>query len=251
MGRAVSRFNARKHGLAAHYLVVDPEDQPAFGLHLQSFCDGIQPSGPVEEDLVRQIAIDAWRLRRLRNIESGFFDMRLHDLAGTLEANYGDAPTHLRLALVVERDSPTGTLLTLSRYEVRLERSYFRALHELQRIQARRSGQDVPPPAAADLDITISHPPSPPPNSPAPSDLQELPNEPSCNPPHPVTVPACNPFPQTDTALPPTSSLPSPSQPPTTPSKKDEAPPSPPSDEICVHLCSSVVPKLFSTRPPP
>jgi hypothetical protein len=44
----------------------------------------------------------------------------------------------------------------LSRYEMTLERSLYKALHELQRLQAARDGQAVPPPEAVDVDISIS-----------------------------------------------------------------------------------------------
>jgi hypothetical protein len=42
----------------------------------------------------------------------------------------------------------------LSRYEAGIERSYYRALHELERLQHRRRGGHVPPPLA--LDVTVS-----------------------------------------------------------------------------------------------
>ena len=43
------------------------------------------------------------------------------------------------------------TLAKVQRYEAGLERSLYRALHELQRLQAGRQGQHVPPPAAVDV----------------------------------------------------------------------------------------------------
>src|SRR5262245_2769465 len=43
---------------------------------------------------------------------------------------------------------------TLSRYEASLERSYYRAFHELQRLQEARRGGHVPLPLA--LDVTVS-----------------------------------------------------------------------------------------------
>jgi len=46
----------------------------------------------------------------------------------------------------------------LSRYEVTLERSLYKALHELQRLQAARDGQAVPLPEAVEVDISISTP---------------------------------------------------------------------------------------------
>ena len=43
----------------------------------------------------------------------------------------------------------------LSRYEATIERSLYKALHELQRLQAaRRTKGNVPPPMAVDVDIS-------------------------------------------------------------------------------------------------
>jgi hypothetical protein len=43
----------------------------------------------------------------------------------------------------------------LSRYETTIERSLYKALHELQRVQAaRRGGGSAPPPAAIDVDVS-------------------------------------------------------------------------------------------------
>jgi hypothetical protein len=45
-------------------------------------------------------------------------------------------------------------LAKLSRYETSMERSLYKALHELQRLQASRKGQPVPLPVAVDIDVT-------------------------------------------------------------------------------------------------
>ena len=43
----------------------------------------------------------------------------------------------------------------VSRYETTLERSLYRSLHELQRLQvARRANGNVPPPMAVDVDVS-------------------------------------------------------------------------------------------------
>jgi hypothetical protein len=43
----------------------------------------------------------------------------------------------------------------LSRYETPIERSLYKALHELQRLQAaRREESNVPPPVAVDVDVS-------------------------------------------------------------------------------------------------
>ena len=42
------------------------------------------------------------------------------------------------------------------RYEAHLERGLYKALHELQRLQAVRHGQDVPAPAALDITTDLA-----------------------------------------------------------------------------------------------
>ena len=44
----------------------------------------------------------------------------------------------------------------VGRYETHLERSFYKALHELQRLQAARSGQAVAAPIAVDVDLAVS-----------------------------------------------------------------------------------------------
>lgn len=56
-----------------------------------------------------------------------------------------------RAALLPEGE----TLDKVSRYETTLERSLFRTLHELQRLQAARAGERVLPPAAVDVDLSV------------------------------------------------------------------------------------------------
>ena len=52
--------------------------------------------------------------------------------------------------------STTDTLSKLSRYEVAIERSLYKALHELPRLQAARAGRAVSAPAV--LDVNVSGP---------------------------------------------------------------------------------------------
>ena len=45
---------------------------------------------------------------------------------------------------------------TILRYETTIERSLFRALHELERLQAKRNGKDVQVPAVVDVNLDSS-----------------------------------------------------------------------------------------------
>ena len=56
------------------------------------------------------------------------------------------------LAYKSDRDK----LQLLSRYELTLERSLYKALHELQRLQAERQGIPVRPPTAIDMTVEMA-----------------------------------------------------------------------------------------------
>jgi hypothetical protein len=61
------------------------------------------------------------------------------------------------LASIVRRlRGNPGSFANLWRHEGALLRSFFRTLHELQRLQAIRAGERVPPPAAVDIDVNIN-----------------------------------------------------------------------------------------------
>jgi hypothetical protein len=71
-------------------------------------------------------------------------------------ATLRDESTAATLGLIFIRGSSGADPLSkLQRYETPIERSYFRALHELQRLQHARLGGHVLPPVA--IDINVNH----------------------------------------------------------------------------------------------
>src|SRR5881628_3213748 len=133
-GRDAVRLNGLKHGLTVSTLVLKGESESDFESLLDSFEAEHRPSTPTEEALVRQMAMAQWRLRRLYHVEAGFFTARLHDLRRDFKTpQFAD-----RLATIVRDDCRNANaLVNLSRYEARLERAFYRALQELQRLRAR------------------------------------------------------------------------------------------------------------------
>jgi hypothetical protein len=144
-GKAAVRLNALRHGLTAENAVIDGEDEEAFDELLNTFLDDLQPAGPLETALVHQVVMAQWRLARCRAIETGFFNLGLIDHKQDLEADYNNLIDVDKLAHVFRRDAcPTPSVLeTLARYEARIERAFYRALHELQRLQAVRKTNSV------------------------------------------------------------------------------------------------------------
>jgi hypothetical protein len=165
-GRAAVRLNALKHGLTSELLLPSPEERPNFDHLCEAFHTEYQPVGPTEESLFENLVAAKWRLSRARKSETGFFIKRGLELDQTSEV-YRDLPANGRLAMIVDSDSASDdTLSKISRYEARLERSFYKALSELRRaIEQREPAEPVatkqtqsedqppeptPPPAAND-----------------------------------------------------------------------------------------------------
>ena len=134
-GKAVVAYNATKHGLLSRESLVKGEseaDLVDFGKRLRA---QLAPVGELELLLVDRIVSTAWRLRRLVSVEAMLFNKeQTPDYAFN---HYGREKMGV-----------------LSRYEVTLERSLYKALHELQRLQAARDGQAVPLPVVVDVSVS-------------------------------------------------------------------------------------------------
>jgi hypothetical protein len=149
-GKDVARLNATKHGLLSQEVLLPGEDEAAFTELSESLNAQLQPLGELESMLVEQIIAARWRLRRLRRVEAGVFAPELRDIYTQRIASENETAA-LGLSFIRKADG----FSTLSRYEAALERSLYKALHELQRLQAARDAEtEVPPPAVLDVDVS-------------------------------------------------------------------------------------------------
>jgi hypothetical protein len=105
-GRDAVRFNALRHGLTAKTAVLAGGNQEHFDEALEAFQAEYQPSGPTQNLLVQQMVMAAWRLARLRHIETGLFNLRLCDLAAELNRKYTRVPENGREAFVFRDGKP-------------------------------------------------------------------------------------------------------------------------------------------------
>ena len=150
-GKARVARNALKHGMLSRETLLPYEDAGAFEELVEALWADWQPVGAQEEVLVEQVARETWRLRRVGRAEAGVFALEGRFSSGaptaaTLSSSLGLAFTrHSRRSIVFP---------TLSRYEAGIERSYYRALHELQRLQHARRGGQSQPPLAVDVNLT-------------------------------------------------------------------------------------------------
>ena len=166
-GKHVVRWNVLKHGLLAQKAVVPAgpgqENLDEFRFLLEQLRRDLQPHGAVEEILVEKIAVCYWRLRRLLHSEMG-------ELQKGLASAVDEAASHQRILKMVGREMteeeedrwieteqdcrrvPESEVVDkLLRYETKLERELYRALHQLERTQRQKRGEMVPPPVTVDF----------------------------------------------------------------------------------------------------
>ncbi|MEO7143181.1 MAG: hypothetical protein ABI165_06710 [Bryobacteraceae bacterium] len=128
-GKEASKNNAFKHGLTSQQIVIKNEDPQAFEqLNADTFAE-FAPVGLAEEMLASELAIAWWRLLRVRAAETKFF------------ASMGPGADPYLFTGIEAR-----VFAVIQRYVVTAERTWRRALKELQQTQARRK-QAAPAPA--------------------------------------------------------------------------------------------------------
>jgi len=127
-GKAISKYNSIKHGLLSKEVLLEGEDERLLielGKKLQAEQ---KPKTELELLLVDRIVANFWRLKRALGMEQG----------EVISSGGG---------LMYHADK-------FFRYEIMLERSIYKALHELQRIQSARAGEKPLAPIAIDVDVS-------------------------------------------------------------------------------------------------
>ena len=133
-GKAISSRNSLRHGLRAKAVVLPEESQEEFDELREDYIERFQPADCVESDLVDTMAVARWRLLRIASIESGILTEGIN-LAIKFEED-----NHLSFSFTRNQD----TLANLTRYENSLNRTFDRALKQLQLLQKSRPSPEPP-----------------------------------------------------------------------------------------------------------
>lgn len=128
-GKAVSRFNALKSGIDAKAQVIPGEDASTLEALATGYHAQFQPANPLECFLVDALVHADWQLRRLRRVEAQLWADEIADAARSFRGLNEEAP----LGQVFGRSRDAFT--RLQRRIDSAERSYYRALTQLQRLQ--------------------------------------------------------------------------------------------------------------------
>ncbi len=193
-GKAAVRLNALTHGLLSQQVLLPGEDADALRELDELLRAELQPVGVLENILVDGIIVDCWRLRRASQVEAGIFAYEIYeeraeraeleakgyeaqwadgiiaiteDMTTDDKEKYEEARARARqlrseqeddtiiLGRTFARDADKANAFSkLSRYETAIDRQFYRALHELERLQRARTGGDVPAPRVVDVNIS-------------------------------------------------------------------------------------------------
>src|SRR5271157_1750020 len=113
-GKAASSLNAMSHGLTSRMVILPGEDPAQFQFLRRGLLKEHQPSTPTETLLVEEMAQAHWRLERVRRRQDEAFEFE------TLEVKL---------------------LALLQRYATTYERTFFKSLETLKKLQRERLAQ--------------------------------------------------------------------------------------------------------------
>ena len=167
-GKEASSRNSLKHGLTSRKtFVLQCESIDDYRAMLAEHIAIHQPVTAPEKELVDQMAIARWRIRRFVAAETVLFDCEMirNEAAVNKEFATTDSDVHLAMAIRSLADE-SRTLSLMSRYESRLQRVHDKAYTALRELQKSRVS-----------------PPTPPEPEPVPAvENKKLPNEPTAPP---------------------------------------------------------------------
>jgi len=149
-GKAVSKYNALRHGILKE--VVSDYERDFYEDITERLEDQFHPVGVLEKMLVDRIGVYYLKLYRVAKAENEYMKSVLNPHKSHIRELMGFETTET----VVENEGYTPIVSmfaveklsdTYLRYETTIENRLYKALHELQRVQAARNGEAVPLPS--------------------------------------------------------------------------------------------------------
>src|SRR4051812_32827967 len=140
-GKQIAAMNSTRHGLTSQQVVLNTESQEEYDALKAGLRNSHHPANEQEELLVKEIADCSWRLQRTRKIEHRLFSVYT-SIFGTDpepdDKNVLRAHTDPDAALLLAWKKQSDELEKLRRYSTTIERTYFRAIDTLVKLQKQR-----------------------------------------------------------------------------------------------------------------
>ena len=137
-GKAKMRDNALRHGPPSKHVVIKGEDAEEYEVLRHDLLDDWKPANTQEEMLVAQIAESAWHLMRVHRVETRTYDNDILVAEKLNAAGIAKCSPHPDGQLTQCFHSSSEQSDHIRRYETTIERSYYRAITELRKLQKER-----------------------------------------------------------------------------------------------------------------
>lgn len=146
-GKAASRLNARTHGIFGE--LKTKYEGKIVDDYKKQLLASYEPEGFMECLLVERIADYCLMLARARKAEWEFMRTRLNppisDRFGLIDYDEDSyRPT-------MKQEDVTYLVTVYLRYQTTIENRIYKAMHELERLQRMRKGEDIPSPLAVEV----------------------------------------------------------------------------------------------------
>ena len=141
-GKDRSRFNHLEHGLCAVTTVLPGESNADFEKLRSDLFQHWLPANEQERFEFEELARSAWKLLRLRNVETETWSDYVTDIRKSNGKSRPESPNECYRAVAGVLEAGRRDLTNYLRYERAIERSYYRAVQQLQKTQSIRRRED-------------------------------------------------------------------------------------------------------------
>jgi hypothetical protein len=155
-GKARSRFNALRHGLAANTVCLTKQERPIFEAMVEAYNERFRPADTVEEDFIEQMCVAKWRQRRCWSMETAALNVQVRRDRRIVDQEFVELDDMTRNTLAfMSLTEKNDFLQVLGRYEANARRAYHRAVKDLRELQAGRKAELPNEPTEPDQDDEI------------------------------------------------------------------------------------------------
>lgn len=157
-GKTVSRWNAMRHGILKE--VVSDYEQESYEDIVEQLIERFRPEDALECVLVDRIAICRLRLHRVARAENEYMRSVLNPRKVTIESFMPEFNFNKETVVkegyvpIVSQEAVEKLSNVYLRYETAIENRMYKAIHELERLQAARRGEVVPIPLAIEVNAS-------------------------------------------------------------------------------------------------
>jgi len=155
-GKAVSRYNARRHGLTGQFYVMDDADRLAYNDFEHGMFEALQPLGNYERQLAVSISQDHWRLNRVKGIEHNTLGLG-HEEHSDDDSSETLAQTQVETAVSNAKTwrADNRRFSNIALYETRLHRMIAKNKKDLDDLQAKRQAEEAKAREEAELFLSL------------------------------------------------------------------------------------------------